>query len=226
MPLICQKNIRKDPGSLSPPRAYARPPLHGPGKHPMQLVLASTSPFRREIVSRLGIPFTCIAPVCDETPLADESALETACRLARTKAQSLAGRFANALIIGSDQVALLDGQQIGKPATLEHGVEMLQRMSGRTTQFHTALALFNSRSGQLRESLEITAVTLRALSEATIRHYLEREPDALMCAGSAKSEGLGGVLIERIESRDPNALIGLPLFDLVGMLAAEGMEIL
>jgi septum formation protein len=191
----------------------------------MQLVLASTSPFRREILTRLGIPFTATAPDCDETPLPGESALATAVRLARSKAQSLADRYPAALIIGSDQVALLDDEQIGKPASLEHAVEMLQRMSGRTTRFHTALALYNNVNGRWRESVEITAVTMRRLDEATIRRYLQREPDALMCAGSAKSEGLGGALIERVESRDPNALIGLPLFDLVGMLAAEGMEV-
>lgn len=192
----------------------------------MQLVLASTSPFRREIIGRLGLPFTCCAPICDETPLTDETALETACRLARTKAQSLAGRFPHALIIGSDQVALLDGQQIGKPTDLEHAVEMLQWMAGRTVLFHTALALYNSQNHSLQETVDITTVTLRALTESQIRRYLEREPDALFCAGAAKSEGLGGALIERIESRDPNALIGVPLFDLVGMLANQGMEIL
>lgn len=192
----------------------------------MQLVLASTSPFRRDILARLGLPFTTAAPDCDETPLPGESALDTARRLARTKAQSLGARYPQALIIGSDQVALLDGRQIGKPASFEHAVAMLRDMSGRTTQFHTALALYNSATGSLRESVEITGVTLRRLGDATIRRYLEREPDALLCAGSAKSEGLGGALIERVESRDPNALIGLPLFDLVGMLAAEGMEVL
>lgn len=192
----------------------------------MQLVLASTSPFRREIISRLGLPFTCQPPVCDETPLAGESALDTACRLARIKAQSLATRFPQALIIGSDQVALLDGQQIGKPKSFEHAVEMLAWMSGRTVLFHSALALYNSQSGELQETEETTAVTLRTLSDAQIRRYLQREPDALHCAGAAKSEGLGGALIERIESRDPNALIGVPLFDLVGMLARQGMEVL
>jgi septum formation protein len=208
-----------------PARARARP-KPGSESRSMQLVLASTSPFRREIVSRLGIPFTCAAPICDETPLPDERALDTARRLARAKAQSLAPQYPDALIIGSDQVALLDGRQIGKPSSFEHAVEMLAGMAGRSTQFHTALSLYNSARGTLQESMEITTVTLRRLDESAIRRYLEREPDALMCAGSAKSEGLGGALIERIESRDPNALIGLPLFDLVGMLAAEGMEVL
>jgi septum formation protein len=192
----------------------------------MQLVLASTSPYRREIVARLGTPFVAIAPQCDETPLAGESAPDTACRLARAKAQSLASQFPRALIIGSDQVALLDQRQLGKPGTLECAREMLAQMSGRTVLFHTALALLNSHSGQLQQTMEITRVSMRTLSDQQIERYLQREPDALHCAGAAKSEGLGGALIARIESRDPNALIGLPLFDLVSMLNHEGLEIL
>ncbi|MBV8048159.1 MAG: septum formation protein Maf [Paludibacterium sp.] len=192
----------------------------------MQLVLASTSPFRREIVARLGLPFTHCAPHCDETPLAGESAFDTARRLARVKAQSLAERYADALIIGSDQVALLDGRQIGKPDDMAGAVAMLQFMSGRTTVFHTALAVYNSATGALEESVDLTRVTLRTLDETQIRRYLTREPDALFCAGAAKSEGLGGALIECIETTDPNALIGLPLFALVDMLARQGMAVL
>ncbi|BEV71855.1 MULTISPECIES: nucleoside triphosphate pyrophosphatase [unclassified Paludibacterium] len=192
----------------------------------MQLVLASTSVFRREILSRLGLPFIAAAPHCDETPLPGESAPDTACRLARIKAQSLAGAYPDALIIGSDQVALLDGQQIGKPQDQEHAVRMLLNQQGRTTVFHTALALYDSASGKLQEHVDLTRVTLRPLNEAQIRHYLAQEPDALYCAGAAKSEGLGGALIERIESTDPNALIGLPLFALVSMLEQAGLPIL
>ncbi|TDR82815.1 Maf family protein [Paludibacterium purpuratum] len=192
----------------------------------MQLVLASTSPFRREIVARLGIPFTACAPHCDETPLPGETALDTARRLARIKAQSLAASHPDALIVGSDQVALLDGRQLGKPSDHAHAVEMLRFMSGRTTLFHTALAVYNSANGELQEMVDITRVTLRPLDEEQILRYLAREPDALLCAGAAKSEGLGGALIERIESSDPNALIGLPLFALVDMLARQGMGVL
>ena len=192
----------------------------------MQIVLASTSPYRREIIARLGLPFEAVAPHCDETPLPDETALQTATRLARAKAESLAERFPAALIIGSDQVALLDGQQIGKPHEFERGVEMLQWMSGRTVLFHSALALVNTASGRVQETVGLTRVTLRELSETQIRHYLTREPDALHCAGAAKSEGLGGALIARIESDDPNSLIGVPLFELVTMLNNEGVEIL
>lgn len=192
----------------------------------MHIVLASTSPYRREIVARLGLPFDAVAPDCDETPLENETALATAMRLARTKAQSLKARHPDALIIGGDQVALLDGIQIGKPRDLEHGVAMLQWMSGRTITFHSALALFNSRTGHLQEHVGITRVTLRTLTESQIRNYLAREPDALNCAGSAKSESLGGALMARVEADDPNSLIGVPLFALVGMLLNEGVEIL
>lgn len=192
----------------------------------MQLILASTSPYRREIVERLGLPLQAVAPICDETPLAGESALDTAIRLARTKAMSLASQFPDALIIGGDQVALLDGQQIGKPGSFENGVKMLQWMSGRTVIFHSALALYNSKSGQLQEEVGITKVTLRTLTEQQIRNYLEREPDALHCAGSAKSETLGGALMQKVEADDPNSLIGVPLFALVSMLQNEGVEIL
>ncbi|MGL6071048.1 Maf family nucleotide pyrophosphatase [Craterilacuibacter sp.] len=190
------------------------------------IVLASTSRYRREIIERLGLPLHAAAPVCDETPLPGESALDTAVRLARVKAMSLADAYPDALIIGGDQVALLDGRQIGKPGSLENGVAMLQWMSGRTVVFHSALALYNSQSGRLQENVGLTRVTLRTLSEAQIRAYLSREPDALHCAGAAKSEGLGGALLERVESDDPNSLIGVPLFALITMLMNEGVDIL
>lgn len=192
----------------------------------MPILLASTSPYRKEIIARLGIPFDCAAPICDESPLTGETALQTAVRLARTKAQSLADSYPNSLIIGSDQVALLDGIQIGKPGSFEKGVEMLKWMSGRTVVFHSALALYNSATGNLQETVGLTHVTLRTLTEAQIRYYLTNEPDALHCAGSAKSEGLGGALLEKVESDDPNALIGVPLFKLITMLANEGVEVL
>lgn len=190
------------------------------------IVLASTSRFRREIVARLGLPVVCAAPICDETPLAGESAPATAVRLARTKATSLAASYPDALIIGGDQVAMLDGRQIGKPRDLEDAVALLQWMSGRCVEFHSALALYNAKRRTLQETVDLTRVTLRTLSEAQIRAYLAREPDALFCAGAAKSEGLGGVLLSKVESEDPNALIGVPLFALTTMLLNEGVEIL
>ncbi len=192
----------------------------------MRLVLASTSRFRREILTRLGLPFEAVAPVCDETPLPGESALDTACRLARIKAQSLADSHAGAVIIGSDQVALLDGRQIGKPGNIDTARATLAAMRGRALVFHTALAVLDTRSQQLQETVDITAVQMRDYSDAQIDAYLQREPDALHCAGSCKSEGLGGALIERIDSTDPNALVGLPLFALVSMLKNAGIEAL
>ena len=192
----------------------------------MQLILASTSRFRQELLSRLGLTFAAVVPRCDETPLTGEGAEQTARRLARGKAESLRTDYPAALIIGSDQVALLQGRQLGKPGSLEAGREMLLRMSGCSIEFHTALALLNTQTGRVRQHMDITRVVMRRLTEAQIEHYLRREPDALLCAGAAKSEALGGALIERIDSTDPNALIGLPLFALVDMLMAEGVEVL
>ncbi len=191
-----------------------------------RLILASTSPFRHALLARFGLDFAAIAPDCDETPLAGETAAATAQRLARDKAKSLAHAYPQALIIGSDQVALLEGQQLGKPGTHEKAVAMLQAMRGQTVAFHTALCLFNSATGHSQEMVDITRVVMRDYSDAQIAAYLAREPDALRCAGAAKSEGLGGALIERIESTDPNALIGFPVFALIGFLAAEGLEVL
>lgn len=190
------------------------------------LVLASTSRFRRELLARLGLPFIAVAPVCDETPLPGESAANTASRLASVKARSLIGAHPQALIIGSDQVALLDGQQLGKPGTPERAAAMLRATAGRTLEFHTALSLVNAANGHEQRHTDITRVRMRPLSDAQIQAYLAREPDALLCAGAAKSEGLGGALIAGIDSCDPNALIGLPLFALVDMLLAEGVEVL
>ena len=192
----------------------------------MHLILASTSRFRQELLSRLALTFQAVAPHCDETPLTGENAEQTARRLALGKAESLRTDYPAALIIGSDQVALLQGRQLGKPGSLEAGREMLLHMSGRSIEFHTALALLNTETDRVRQHMDVTRVQMRRLTEAQIDHYLRREPDALLCAGAAKSEGLGGALVERIDSTDPNALIGLPLFALVDMLMAEGVGVL
>ncbi|GAB2878376.1 nucleoside triphosphate pyrophosphatase [Microvirgula curvata] len=192
----------------------------------MRLVLASTSRFRREILSRLGLPFEAIAPDCDETPLPGETAVATACRLARQKAESLRAACPDALIIGSDQVALLDGRQLGKPGTVAHAVDMLKQTRGRALTFHTALSLINTASGRVQEQVDITTVRMRDASDAQIAAYLAHEPEAVHCAGGCMSEALGGALIERIESTDPNALVGLPLFALVTLLKNEGVEVL
>lgn len=188
------------------------------------LVLASSSPYRRELLARLRMPFDVMAPDVDETPLAKEAPQETALRLAQLKARTVADKFPDALIIGSDQVALLGEQQIGKPHTFENAKKQLQAASGRSMVFHTALCLYNSRSGNMQTRVVPIAIQFRTLSDAVIERYLAAE-QPYNCAGSAKSEGLGIALIERFEGEDPNALVGLPLIALVDMLHQEGVEI-
>lgn len=184
------------------------------------LVLASTSPYRRELLQRLQLPFEIVAPEVDESPLNGESARATSLRLAQEKARAVARNYPDALIIGSDQVALLEGQQIGKPLTHERAVAQLQAMRGKTTVFYTALALYNSRTGKMQTGVEETRVTLRALSDAEIESYLRKE-QPYHCAGSAKSEGLGIALMQSMNGNDPNALVGLPLILLCDMLRNE-----
>lgn len=190
----------------------------------MKLVLASTSPYRRELLSRLQLPFEAFAPDVDETPLADEAPEKTALRLAEAKARAAGAKYPDALIIGSDQVALLDNMQLGKPHTHDNAVRQLSLMSGRRVVFHTALCLFNSRTGHIQARLVPFEVQFRALSDDQIERYLRKE-QPYNCAGSAKSEGLGIALIEKMEGDDPNAVIGLPLIALVDMLHAEGVEV-
>lgn len=189
------------------------------------LVLASTSIYRSELLKRLGIPFETAAPDVDETPLPDESARDTSQRLAQEKARAVAENYSHALIIGSDQVALLDGQQIGKPLTHDNAVRQLQTMRGKTTCFYTALALLNTRTGNLQHAVAENFVTLRDLSDAEIEGYLQKE-QPYHCAGSAKSEGLGIALMTSMTGDDPNALIGLPLILLINMLREEGVDLL
>lgn len=188
------------------------------------LVLASTSIYRAELLKRLGIPFTTTAPDVDETPLPKESARDTSLRLAQEKARAVANRYPHALIIGSDQVALLEGQQIGKPLTHDNAVRQLQTMRGKTTCFYTALTLYNSQTGNLQSAVAENYVTLRELSDAEIEGYLLKE-QPYHCAGSAKSEGLGIALMTRMTGDDPNALIGLPLILLINMLKQEGVDL-
>jgi septum formation protein len=189
------------------------------------LVLASTSRYRRELLGRLGLPFEVAAPICDETPLEGENAAATATRLARIKAQSLTSQYPDALIIGSDQVALLDGQQLGKPGNYERAFAQLRSMRGRTMVFHTALALHNTASGNTQEVVVPWRVTMRDYSDAEIDRYLERE-QPYDCAGSAKTEGLGVAMIAAMEGSDPAAIIGLPLIELCRMLREEGFPLL
>ena len=189
------------------------------------LVLASTSIYRSQLLSTLQIPFQTAAPDVDETPLPGESAEQTSWRLAQVKAQVVAKRFPDALIIGSDQVALLDGKQIGKPLNHDNAVLQLRAMRGKTVTFYTALSLLNAASGQMQTDVAITRVSFRDLSDDAIERYLKKE-QPYHCAGSAKSEGLGIALISRIQGDDPNALIGLPLILLVGMLEKQGVRVL
>lgn len=191
--------------------------------HP-PLVLASTSPYRRDLLARLRLPFEVAAPGLDEAALAGERARDTALRLAQAKARSVAARFPRALVIGSDQVAALDGEHLGKPGGHEAAVAQLRAMRGKTVLFHTALALLNSASGALQTAEVPTEVRFRAYSDAEIERYLEIERP-YDCSGSAKIEGLGIVLVERVSGDDPSALIGLPLVRLSAMLRNEGVSL-
>ncbi|HUW38956.1 MAG TPA: Maf family nucleotide pyrophosphatase [Rhodocyclaceae bacterium] len=188
------------------------------------LVLASTSPFRRELLGRLQLPFATAAPEVDETVLPGEAPTATAERLAQEKAQAVAVRFPSALIIGSDQVAYCGGERYGKPHTRARAFAQLQAMRGQTVIFHTGLCLLDSASGRVQLCGVPTEVRFRQLSDAEIGRYLDRE-DALNCAGSAKSEGLGIALIESMRGDDPNALVGLPLIALCRMLRAAGIPL-
>lgn len=188
------------------------------------LILASTSAYRRALLERLRLPFKVVAPDVDETPLPGESPMLTALRLAASKAEAVVPAAAGALIIGSDQVAVLDGQPLGKPGDHAAAVRQLQAMRGQRVVFHTALCLLNAASGRKQVENVPTSVFFRNFSDAQIEHYLRTE-QPYDCAGSAKIEGLGIALVERIESDDPSALIGLPLMKLVTMLQSEGIEI-
>ena len=188
------------------------------------LVLASSSIYRRELLKRLQLPFVTTAPNVDETPLPHESARSTSVRLAQEKARAAAGNYPDSLIIGSDQVALLEGLQLGKPHTHDNAVKQLHAMSGKTTHFYTALTLLNSRTGNLQTEVAENYVTLRDLSDAEIEGYLLKE-QPYHCAGSAKSEGLGIALMSKMTGNDPNALIGLPLILLIEMLRRENVKL-
>jgi septum formation protein len=191
----------------------------------VKLVLASTSPYRRELLSRLGVPFEVAAPDVDETPLPRESPNDTAQRLSVLKAQAVAEKFPDALIIGSDQVALLEGRQLGKPGTHDKAVAQLQAMRGKTLEFHTALTLLNAQTGRTQTANVLVRLVMREYSDAQIEAYL-RKDQPYNCCGSARSESLGIALIARYETEDPNALVGLPLIKLTEMLANEGLDVL
>lgn len=188
------------------------------------LILASTSPYRRELLARLGLAFETAAPQTDESPLAGEGPAATAERLAVAKAMAVADRYPDALIVGSDQVACHGETRFGKPGTRANAAAQLRFMSGKTVVFHTGLCLFNAATGRAHVRNVPTEVRFRELTDAEIARYLDKE-DALNCAGSARAEGLGISLLEHLRGDDPNALVGLPLIALCDMLRAEGVEL-
>jgi septum formation protein len=189
-----------------------------------RLILGSSSKYRKELLSRLQIPFDVMVPDIDETPHSGETPETTALRLAQEKAIEIAGKVPNALIIGSDQVATLNGEQIGKPGSHQNALKQLQKMRGNKVIFHTALCLLDNREKPADVQIENvqTFVTFRNLSDPELDHYLKIE-QPYDCAGSAKNEGLGIALIEKIESADPTALTGLPLIALTTMLRHAGV---
>jgi septum formation protein len=187
------------------------------------LILASTSRYRRELLERLRLPFTVQSPDVDETGQPGEAPATLAQRLARAKAQAVAARHPSAVVIGSDQVADLDGEAIGKPGTHERAVEQLRRMSGRSVVFQTAVAVVCAARGYAGEALVPVTVRFRHLTDPEIEHYLRTE-QPYDCAGSAKVETLGIALIEAVESEDPTALIGLPLIRTCALLRAAGID--
>jgi septum formation protein len=192
-----------------------------------RLILASSSSYRRELLSRLHLPFEAIAPHIDETPLPGEAPTATALRLAKEKARAVAAREPGALVIGSDQVATLDGEQIGKPGSHEAALAQLQKMRGREVVFHTALCLWDGRAADPEASAQLedvqVRVTFRDLPDAELDAYLRIE-QPYDCAGSAKNEGLGIAILERIDSADPTALTGMPLIALTSMLRRAGVR--
>jgi len=190
-----------------------------------QIVLASTSKYRRELLARLGLPFEVAAPGVDEFALPDEAPLETSRRLAEAKARAVAARYPSAIVIGSDQVAVLDGLPLGKPGNHANAVRQLKAMRGKELVFYTALCLCHAAAARTDTRVVPYYVRFRDYNDAQIESYLQRE-QPYDCAGSARCEGLGIALIAEMRGEDPNALIGLPLIALTDMLAELGVSVL
>jgi len=188
----------------------------------MQLILASTSPFRKSILEKLDLPFECIAPETDETPEQGEKPEQLVERLAIAKAQAVANNVKDALVIGSDQVAVMNNKIMGKPGDFDNAFKQLKAASGKRITFLTGLCLVNSKTGKIHSSVSPFHVVFRYLRDSQIENYLYKEKP-FNCAGSFKSEGLGITLFERLEGDDPNTLMGLPLIRLNAMLEIEGM---
>lgn len=189
------------------------------------LVLASSSPYRRALLQKLGLPFTCASPDINETPLPGEDAHALTTRLAEQKTRALASRYPQALIIGSDQVCTHQGLILGKGGNREGAIKQLMLLNGQKVSFLTGLCLLNSSTGQSHTLVDTFKVHFRQLSQAQIDAYVDREKP-FDCAGSFKSEGLGITLFERLEGDDPNSLVGLPLIRLSELLRQEGVEVL
>lgn len=189
------------------------------------LILGSTSKYRRELLQRLRVPFEVVSPEVDETPHTNETPRDLAMRLALAKAKAVAAQYPNAVVIGSDQVADLNGEPLGKPGTHERAVLQLQRMRGQTVVFQTAVSVVCQASGFEQTELAQIKVRFRDLSDAEIEAYLRAE-QPYDCAGSAKSEGLGIALLDAIDNDDPTALIGLPMIRTARMLRAAGIDLL
>lgn len=189
-----------------------------------EIILASTSPFRRQLLERLELPFTTRSPDMEEERIEGESASEMVQRLALGKARAVARSLDSGLVIGSDQCAVLGDTILGKPGNREQAFIQLQNSSGKTVVFHTGLCLLNAANGDYQLQDVLYQVRFRRLSEQQIRNYLERERP-FNCAGSFKSEALGITLFESIQGEDPTALVGLPLIQLTGMLAAAGIQL-
>ncbi|OZA06769.1 MAG: septum formation inhibitor Maf [Methylophilaceae bacterium 17-44-8] len=189
------------------------------------IILASSSVYRRELLQKLLIQFSCVSPKVDESVLPEEKPHQTALRLAQEKAKKVAEEYPHALVIGCDQVATLDHTPLGKPLNHQNATKQLQLMRGREVTFYSALCLLNAASGNIQSEVVPTLVKFRDYSDQQIESYLAKD-QPYQCAGSAKSEGLGIVLIERMIGEDPNALVGLPLIKLVSMLSNEGVKII
>ncbi|UTW49130.1 nucleoside triphosphate pyrophosphatase [Bacterioplanoides sp. SCSIO 12839] len=188
-----------------------------------KLLLASSSPFRRQILNKLRIPFTCASPDIDETPLSAETPQQYVERLAIEKAQALANQYPEHWIIGSDQTSVLDGEIRGKPLTRDNAIRQLQQSSAKHVQFYTGLCLLNAASGQYVSMIEPFSVHFRELSTTEVERYIDLE-QPLNCAGSFMVEGLGINLFEKLEGRDENSLIGLPLIGLLELMREAGLE--
>lgn len=194
--------------------------------HPNKpILLASSSIFRQELLAKLGLPFSVASPDVDESPKPEESPEQLCQRLAVEKAQALATQYPGHLIIGSDQVALLEGTKLGKPGTAANAIQQLRSASGKAVNFYTSVCLLEAESGRFLLDMDKTVAHFRTLSDGQIEQYVKKD-NPTQCAGGFKSESLGIALLEKLETEDPNALVGLPLIRLIRMLENFGVAVL